>query len=171
MVYPTDLWNISTGCGNKNVFHCLWEGERKGPKTARWSRCVNAPPPLSILTTSIIIKSPPHLSRTVSSPACHRSPAAGGRQFGPQSLLVRRGPELFLHGKRIRLWGVSLTSVIFPQHLPGCHATISFARLWASGLQFLPTQKLIRNAGSRPSQTCWGSICLHFNKIPGVLKV
>lgn len=99
---------------------------------------------------------------TVSPPACHRSLAAGGRHFGPQTLLARVGSKLFLHGKRVRLGGILLTSVIVPWSLPGSHAKSHvvefFVLLCALGLQFLHTQKLVRNAGSRPFQTCWGSI-------------
>lgn len=75
---------------------------------------------------------------TVSPPACHRPLAARGRHFGPQTLLARVGSKLFLHGKRVRLWGILLTSVIIPWSLPGSHATITCSRIFCSSVCFRP---------------------------------
>lgn len=49
------------------------------------------------------------------------------------------------------------------------HIVEFFVLLCASGLRFLHTQKLTRNAGSCPFQTCWGSICI-FTNFPETLK-
>lgn len=55
-------------------------------------------------------------------------------------------------------WPLSLPHGVFLVAMLQSHVVEFFVLLCALGLQFLHTQKLIRNAGSRPFQTCWGSI-------------